>query len=232
MARHLAGISIAVVAASTILCSCANPTTAANAPPPTPTPAKAPAVAKVEGPAALSSVEPSDTPTYATTANGLGIDWNAPIFQGLTSSVESAVHDGGLSFTPAVPTLVGELAGVQVTDPAVVPAGLRGVALVFNFPIGADYPEDGRLVVQEREELKLSSADLASIAANPPGPHSNFSLTTIAGTDEPALLISSGTGYGRLIFIFKGINFDITGPYVTIESVTAAAAAVYKAAGG
>ena len=165
--------------------------------------------------------------------DGPTIDWSKPIPGGITTTLAAARATGSLAFTPArphfavaTPNATPALASVQVSDPAAAPAGLRTVALVYQFPIGADFPSDGRLVIQEHEDSRMTVQDLQAVAQSQP----TVASMIMIGNAQPALLFSDGVG-GRVIFLRNGVSYDITGPDVTKSAVEKIATAVFAVAG-
>lgn len=176
------------------------------------------------GPATVSATTGRVDPALPTEVPS--INWDQPVLGGLSTTTTAARRTGRLPFNPIMPTVAGQLASVQVSNPAETPAGSREVALIYHFPLGAGFPTDPRLVIQEHEEPRLTTSDLQAMAAADP---EHETMVTLGGT-EPALLMSANGTDGRIMFIFHQINFDITGPDVTKASVLAIANAVYTAA--
>lgn len=130
-------------------------------------------------------------------------------------AVGDAKSVGNLAFDPIVPPYNAPLTTASVSDPANPSVADREVGLVFRFPVGADFPKDGRLFI--REKLATPRDDnFAAIAASPPGQSDDFKLITIKA--RTGLLIQGG-GVGRVLFIHRGILFDMSGPDVTPQAV-------------
>lgn len=176
-------------------------------------PANSQGGARTSEPAA-SAVAPSaaaSTDPIARTQvvpEGPKINWDAPLGNAKSTSARAAAKDGALTFTPRTPRFSVAPTAVQVSDPAATAPADRAVAYVYKFPIGADFPIDGRIRVLEYP-ASTSEADLEGVATNPPGSAEDFAVITIAG--HPALLVQAD-GVGRIQYIQNGIMYDITGP--------------------
>lgn len=180
-----------------------------------------------------SGISSTSAPAPGVVHDGPTIDWSNPILGGVTTTLTDARAAGSLSFTPAkpdfaaaTPNVTPALASVQVSDPTSAPSGLRTAALVYRFPVSPDFPRDGRLVIQEHEDSRMTVEDLQAVAAS----QSTVASMITIGQAQPALLLSNGVG-GRVVFLHNGVNYDITGPDVTKSAVVKIAAAVLAAAG-
>jgi len=157
---------------------------------------------------ASSAAATGQTASTSVVPEGPKINWDAPLGDAKLTSARAAAKDGALTFTPRTPRFSVAPVDVQVSDPAATPPADRAVAYVYKFPIGADFPTDGRIRVLEYA-TSSSEADLEGVAKNPPGPAEDFAVITIAG--HPALLVQAD-GVGRIQYIQNGIMYDITGP--------------------
>lgn len=149
-----------------------------------------------------SSVPPKEGPV---------VNWDKPFFDGPQTSVAGARTAGRLPFLPSLPRLPRPPVRIQVTNPGTTPPEQRAVAIVYRFPIGPDFPTDGRVVVEE-SATGQTVAGLEATVEDPPGPAEDFRMIDVAG--ERALLSQHG-GVGRVTFIRHGVTFDITGPAVS-----------------
>lgn len=198
MPKRPSALLTAVLMAVTVGCSAAQPTSQ---------------VAAGASESAASAVISSAAPTGPSTSvpivpEGPKINWDAPLGDAKWTSARAAAKDGALTFAPRTPRFSVAPVAVQVSDPAATPAADRAVAYLYKFPLGADFPTDGRIRVLEHATTS-SEADLEGVVKNPPGPAEDFAVITIAG--HPALLVQA-EGVGRLQYIRNGIMYDITGP--------------------
>lgn len=138
------------------------------------------------------------------------INWDRPLPGGENSSMTTAVADGRLPFTPTAPHFSRNPVLVEVSNPETPPVW-PAVAYVYRFPIGKDFPVDGRVRVLE-DATPVTEPQLEAVAANPPGPADNFHVIRVNG--HGALLVEAN-GIGRVQFILHGIMFDVTGPAVS-----------------
>lgn len=167
-------------------------------------------------PVAQTSEDPGVLKTAAA-GEGPAVDWDAPIPQGVYVRVAEARRVGALPFEPIAPAFSVQ-PRVQVTNPDEVAEDDRAVTYIFKFPVGADFPTDGRLVVTEGPTDQTSET-LRQIALSHNGKADDGYYDEIVIQDQPALLIHSDT-VGRVRFIRTGIYFDITGPAATTAAVT------------
>lgn len=149
------------------------------------------------------------------------INWDAPLVGGVTVSAAQARVQGGLSFAPRVPRFPGPPVRAQVSS-ASTPASQRTLIYIYRFPLSADFPVDGRVIVSE-EPTKMTVADLQGIVDHPPGPASDFHMTSVRR--KPALLVT-GNGVGRLLWIDSGVLLDVSGPAISPPVVQRLAALV------
>ena len=145
-----------------------------------------------------SSLSAASTGSQAGQGGGVSIDWSAPLPDGLPSSADTAQKDGGLGFTPVLPNFGRAPSLVQVTNPDAVSGDSRAVAYVFDFgPSAPGFGGDGRVRLLEYA-TKLTNADLAELAANPPGPAANFQMTTVGNHAAP--IHEDVRDPGRIVF--------------------------------
>lgn len=162
------------------------------------------------------------TPSYSTLPwQPPHIDWDR--MDGIRDVVLTPGADpvavGGLPFTPVKPELGMPIWSVLVSDPAQVPPAGRSVVYVFHFPVGAQFPTDGHVVVRE-QKADPNEADVFANMAAANADSGQYQLLGING--KPALLLS-GHGIGRVLMLDGAVRVDITGPAVSPEEVQALA---------
>jgi len=54
---------------------------------------------------------------------------------------------------------------VEVSDPATTAKADQAIAYIYHFPVGAEFPNDGRVRILEYQAT-ISQADLEEVAAN------------------------------------------------------------------
>jgi len=158
-------------------------------------------------PALNSSAAPTVSPTaeIASTSlvpEGPKINWDAPLGEAKGTSPSAVAKDGALTFTPRTPQFSIAPVTVQVSHPD------QAVAYVYRFPLGVDFPTDGRIRVLEYA-TSSTETDLEGVVKNAPGPPEDFAVLTVAG--HRALLVQAD-GVGRIQYIHNGVMYDITGP--------------------
>lgn len=180
------------------------------------------AIALCAAGAAAAAAASATTPAPAAPISNAGlkngpaappaINWDSPLPRGKRSSMTAAITDGRLPFTPTAPRFSHNPALVEVTNPDDVNSPvMRAVAYVYHFPVGKDFPIDGRVRVLEYA-TQVTESQLEAVAANPPGPADDFHVIRVNG--HGALLVEAN-GIGRVQFIEHGIMFDVTGPAVS-----------------
>ena len=154
---------------------------------------------------------------------GPPIDWDHPLGGPDFPSVGAAQDVVAFSIvTPrwGTPDMVETL-----PDPANVPPEVQIVALIFHLP------EEGTVVVREQPQgmdsvdhlRRRADTDFGSIGREPspaPGTPDPFQLVPLRGTYG---LLIQGNGIGRIIWLERGLKFDITGPTVSPDQVLALA---------
>jgi hypothetical protein len=141
------------------------------------------------------------------------IPWDHPLVSGIPSTRALAKTQGRLAFDPIVPAWDVRESAVEVTNPSGRDPAHASVAFLYDFPTGADFPTDGRLVVIQTP-TELTETDLARIAESNGAEH--FRVIDING--RPALLVEAD-GIGRVRIIRGGVAIDITGPAAPPETV-------------
>jgi hypothetical protein len=146
------------------------------------------------------------------------INWDRPSRDGLdiaagqVANAAAIRQTGSLSFTPIVPKFSTPPTLVQVT-PASLAVELREVAFVYRFPLGPDFPTDGRVMVLEKGHMTPSSIVTMeqSIEEMFPG---QATLITI-GAGITAMLKTSKDGRGEVQMSMPGdVWVDIIGPAI------------------
>lgn len=174
-----------------------------------PTPQVAAGALEPAASAMVSSAPPTSSSTSVSVVpEGPKINWDAPLSHAKWTSATAAAKDGALTFAPRTPRFPNAPAAVQVSDPAATAVADRAVVYLYKFPLGADFPTDGRIRVLEYATTS-SEADLEGVAKNPPGPAEDFAVITIAG--HLGLLVQAH-GVGRIQYIQNGVMYDVTGP--------------------
>jgi len=177
-------------------------------------------VGTVDTPESAASVLNSSTSPTAGIASkslvpeGPKINWDAPLGDARLTSASAAAKDGALTFTPRTPQFSVAPVTVQVSDPD------QAVAYVYRFPLGVDFPTDGRIRVLEYA-TSSTEADVEGVAKNAPGPPEDFVVLTVSG--HRALLVQAD-GVGRIQYIQNGVMYDITGPAAPTDVVKKLAA--------
>ncbi len=134
-------------------------------------------IAACAHPANTTAPKGSSGPEISSTASGstgagaeqdrdnMKINWDAPLPNGLVTTLARSADVGALAFTPRVPKLSIEPSTVEVSDPATTAKADQAIAYIYHFPVGAEFPNDGRVRILEYQAT-ISQADLEEVAAN------------------------------------------------------------------
>lgn len=151
------------------------------------------------------------SPSRGAEGHDLGeppVNWDSPLLDGVNLSSLQAAQPN-LPFTPVAPRF-GAPDVIQIDDPAQVQPTDQTLALVFHLQ---DY---GTVLVEERSPGDWSLAQMQARADDPSAPPDAFQMVPVRNTSG---LLIQGDGVGRVIWIEKGILFDITGPAVAPQQV-------------
>lgn len=134
------------------------------------------------------------------------VNWDKPFGAGpVVPDVATAVKVGHLSFRPVVPHFDQAPTRLQVTSRPDPPT----LAVVYRFPLGADFTTDGRVSLTE-SAADMSNDTVLATVDNPPGPPDDFTVVDM-GRSQKALLIHA-RGLGRVRFVRDAVLYDIAGP--------------------
>lgn len=148
-------------------------------------------------------------PTY----QDIHTNWDDPE-QGsdtILASPADAERNGVLGFAPLIPDL-----GVPVWRTVVSnrqDVSRRNLYLVFHFPIGADFPTDGRVVIVERPPGSLDAQAVQDMITGVP----NSSPLNIDG--DAGVLLRGDSGNSGAIILVHDVVVEITGPTLTPDLV-------------
>lgn len=165
------------------------------------------------GDPSAQQLRPAASPSNLPQPPRRPIDWDHPLMSHVAATRVTAKAQGRLGFDPVVPNWTVRESAVEVTDPATRGPMHSSVAFIYDFPIGPEFPTNGRVVVVETPTMH-TDADLAKIAES----HRSDEVRVIVVNGRPALLIE-GAGVGRVHLIRRGMAIDITGPATSPESV-------------
>jgi len=100
-----------------------------------------------------------------------------------------------------------------VSDASRIPTEHASVALVYKFPTGPDFPQNGHVVMVQRrtDETEASFDEIVRTNGS-----DNFRVIEVNG--RPALMVEAN-GIGRIRVIRNGVLIDITGPATPPESM-------------
>lgn len=139
----------------------------------------------------------------------------------LETTLARAKADGALPFDVPLPRLVGSPAFVHVADPATVPADRRSLFISYRFPVGPEFPTDGRVVLSV-VKTDATAATLRAMA-DQNTPAEAYVMVDVAG--QQALLIQNDEGtVGTVIAVRDGFMYALGGP-----ALSPAAAVKYAA---
>ncbi len=143
----------------------------------------------------------------ASSGRGVGGGGAQPLAASVASSRAQARAQGRLLFDPVVPSWAVPESAVYVSDASRIPPAHAAVAFVYTFPIAADFPADGRVVMVQRptEESEASFDEIVRSNGS-----DNFRVIEVNG--RPGALLVEAHGIGRVRVIRNGVVIDITGP--------------------
>lgn len=168
-----------------------------------------------QGGVVVSGRSPSSpaTPRPGDFYTGPPINWDNPGGAAARrTTLAAAKRDGALPFDVPRPAVGMEPVTVQVADPAKVPARARSLYLVYRFPTGPEFPEDGRLVVSV-EQTTATVRTLRDMAEHNQ-PADGYEMVQVAGR-EALLIQDADHRIGHVVYIADGVRYSVTGPAVS-----------------
>ncbi|MGZ4142167.1 MAG: hypothetical protein ACXVQY_06620 [Actinomycetota bacterium] len=149
------------------------------------------------------------------------INWDHPLTDSISttaSSLQQTPSAFGLSFSPTIPSFSGALKAIDVSDPKLVPAETRSLAIVFDFKGDSRFSGDARVIVTEAPEAPGEADRLVQMAND-----SQFPGSSLQATGSAKVLLLQANGIGRALWVENGVEYNVTGPAVSPDVALALA---------